>query len=226
MYYIHSSFPTTSSSVFFGPDTYLYQDFLDYARRHIVQSRTNVDVCCGSGAGAIHMAQAYPSSKVLGLDLNPKALELASANAACSNTEIQLIESDLYGDAPRSLVDSKVDLIISNPPYIATASSVPVYADGGAQQGLELSVRIVQEGIEILADNGLIMVYTGVAIPVERPSYDPFLEAVKHIEGGELLEYRIIHPDMWPEEIGSGAYAEVGRIQVVGTVIRKCNTAN
>lgn len=41
------------------------------------------------------------------------------------------------------------------------------------------------------------------------------------MEGIKLVEYTILHPDMWPEEIGRGAYADVGRIQVVGAVLRR-----
>jgi hypothetical protein len=47
------------------------------------------------------------------------------------------------------------------------------------------------------------------------------LEKLKSVEDAELVEYTIIHPDMWPEEIGQGAYADVGRIQAVGAVLRR-----
>merc|ERR1712023_554895 len=75
LYYIHSSFPASSDSVFFGPDTYLFVSFLQTIPRHPPQVPISiVDVCCGSGAGAIHMARAYPKAETLGLDSNPGAL--------------------------------------------------------------------------------------------------------------------------------------------------------
>ncbi|KAK4998328.1 hypothetical protein LTR66_002416 [Elasticomyces elasticus] len=223
LYYIHSAFPTKDDdAVFFGPDTYFFLDFLDRASSHLSRKTptTVVDLCCGSGAGAIHVSHAYPGSTVLGLDLNPRALGLGRINAVLAECHVDFVESNLYS-AISSRTD--IDLIMSNPPYIASSADgdIPVYAAGGAQQGLALPLRIVEEGVKLLAKNGLLMMYTGVPISYRRPGHDPFLERLEALQDMELLEYRIIHPDMWAEEVGKGAYAEVGRIQVVGAVLRK-----
>jgi hypothetical protein len=58
-------------------------------------------------------------------------------------------------------------------------------------------------------------------MPTADPGHDAFLEKLQKVEGAELAEYTILHPDMWPEEIGTGAYADVCRIQVVGAVLRR-----
>ncbi len=223
LYYVHSPFPTTDGdAVFFGPDTYFFLDFLRQSQ-HLTRAkppRTTVDVCCGSGAGAIEMSHVYKGSKVIGLDLNLRALELGRVNAKLADCAIEFVESDLYaaiGDR------DDIDLIVSNPPYIASSSDgeVPVYAAGGAQQGLALPLRLVEEGLKVLVDGGLLMIYTGVPITIREPGRDPFLQRLQQLKGAELVEYRIIHPDMWAEEVGIGAYADVGRIQVVGAVMRK-----
>lgn len=225
LYYVHSSFPASSDSVFFGPDTYLFVSFLQSATRHLPQPPSSViDVCCGSGAGAIHMARVYPRAKTIGLDLNPRALELGGVNAELAGANVDFHESNLYAAVPDELKSSGVDLIVSNPPYIASSAGgqdLPIYADGGAEFGLDLSLRIVEEGMRILSSSGVIMVYTGVAIPTASPGHDVFLEKLMAVEGAELVEYTIFHPDMWPEEIGQGAYADVCRIQVVGAVLRR-----
>jgi len=225
LYYIHSSFPASSNSVFFGPDTYLYIQFLKAAQHHLPQDLSSaIDVCCGSGAGAIHVARTYSQAKVLGLDLNPRALSLGSVNAHLAGAKVAYYESDLYAAVPEDTKKAGIDLIISNPPYIASSADgkeIPMYAYGGAEFGLNISLRIVEEGIEILSEKGVIIVYTGVAIPVADPGQDAFLEKLQGIEGAELVEYTILHPDMWPEEVGSGAYADIGRIQVVGAVLRR-----
>lgn len=170
------------------------------------------------------MARTYPQARNVGLDLNPKALKYGAVNAQLADATIEFHESDLYRNAPSWLQESGgVDVIVSNPPYIASNASgdnLPVYADGGANFGLDLSIRIVEEGRDILSRDGMLMVYTGVAISVAEPGRDPFLERIRKIEGVELVEYTVLHPDMWPEEIGRGAYAEVGRIQAVGAVLR------
>ncbi|KAJ9666963.1 hypothetical protein H2201_002796 [Coniosporium apollinis] len=223
MYYIHSAFPTTQpDAVFFGPDTYLFLDFLTQASRYLGTNprRAVVDVCCGSGAGAIHMARSLPSSTVIGLDLNPKALALGKINAKLAGCQVDFAESDLFA-AVKSRED--IDLVVSNPPYIASSegSDVPMYAAGGAEQGLALPLRIVSEGIQVLAEGGLLMIYTGLPVFYEKPGHDPFLQRIREVEGAELVAYRIIHPDMFGEELSSPPYADTGRIQVVGAVMRR-----
>lgn len=225
LYYIHSSFPAAADAVFFGPDTYLFTSWLQTAVRHLSRAPTSIiDVCCGAGAGAIHMARAYPKAKVLGLDLNPRALSLGGVNTHLAGVAVDFHESNLYTAVPHTLKSSGVDLIISNPPYIAATTggkSLPIYADGGAEVGLGISIRIVEEAIEIVSATGVVMLYTGVAIPTSNPAYDALLDKLQRINGIELLEYTVLHPDMWSEEIGQGAYADVCRIQVVGAVLRR-----
>jgi hypothetical protein len=67
----------------------------------------------------------------------------------------------------------------------------------------------------------MIVVYTGVAIPSAKPGHYAFLEKFRNAEVADLIEYTVLHPDIWPEEIGQGAYADAGRIQAVGAVLRR-----
>lgn len=211
--------------MFFGPDTYLYTQFLKTAQHHLPEELSSaIDVCCGSGAGAIHLARTFPQAKVFGLDLNPRALRLGGVNAHLAGVNVQYHESNLYAAISDEDKKKGIDLIVSNPPYIASSADgkdLPMYADGGAEYGLDISLRIVEEGMKILSKNGVIIVYTGVAIPTADPGHDAFLEKLQAVEGAKLTEYTILHPDMWPEEIGHGAYADVGRIQVVGAVLTR-----
>ncbi|KAH7412103.1 S-adenosyl-L-methionine-dependent methyltransferase [Phaeosphaeria sp. MPI-PUGE-AT-0046c] len=224
LYYIHSSFPASSDSVFFGPDTYLFVAFLQTLKRHLqIPPKVMIDVCCGSGAGAIHVSKTFPQAQAIGLDLNPRALSMGGINAELAGSAVRFYQSDLYAAVPEDLISSGIDLIVSNPPYIASSphgEDLPIYADGGAEFGLGLSLRIVEEGLKILSSTGMIVVYTGVAISVTNPGHDAFLEKLKTVKDAELAEYTILHPDMWPEEIGKGSYADVGRIQVVGAVLK------
>ncbi|KAK2611943.1 hypothetical protein QQS21_002049 [Conoideocrella luteorostrata] len=171
------------------------------------------------------MARNFPSTRVAGLDLNDKALKLAELNASLAGVHVDFACSDLYSSLPDLLDGTDVEVIISNPPYIASSTSisgsVPIYSDGGASLGLDVSIRIVKEGSQFLARGGILLLYTGVTILAKSPGQDPFLEWVKSRKEYELLDYRIYHPDMWPEEIGKGVYADAARIQVVGIVLQK-----
>lgn len=225
--YIHSAYPTRSrDAVFFGPDTYL---FLAFIERFLISSffsaidgkiRTAVDVACGAGAGAIALKQSnnVKAALVYGLDLNPKALELAEVNAGSAGVAVQFLESDLF----RAIAGrTDIDLIVSNPPYIASSEDIPLYCDGGTEEGLALPFRIIDEAMETLADNGTLLLYTGVPIPFDRPDHDPLLAKLKGMPDFEMLSYEILLPDIFGEELSSAAYARVGRIQAVGTTVRK-----
>ncbi|MCJ1290121.1 hypothetical protein MMC34_001657 [Xylographa carneopallida] len=222
LYYIHSAFPTTQrDSVFFGPDTYLFLDYLSSVTNRVPTRtpRTIVDICCGAGAGAILLARKFPASRVLALDLNPKALSVGIMNARFANTQVLFVESDLVS-AMKSQDD--IDLIVSNPPYISSSAlDVPTHAIDGPISGLALPLRVVEESVPLLADRGLLIVYTAVPIPHQNPAYDPFLEHLSKVAGATLVSYKILHPDMFGEELSSPAYADVGRIQAVGAVLRK-----
>jgi methylase of polypeptide subunit release factors len=175
------------------------------------------------------MARTYPQAKVVGLDLNPHALRLGAVNAQLAGATVDFHESNLFASVPAGLKACGIDLIVSNPPYIASSPSgedLPIYADGGAEFGLDISLRIVEEGMKILSRNGVIVVYTGVAIPTADPGHDAFLKKLQRLPHVELVEYTILHPDMWSEEIGWGAYADVGRIQVVGAILRSVSLSN
>ncbi|MCJ1390253.1 hypothetical protein MMC18_003111 [Xylographa bjoerkii] len=222
LYYIHSAFPTTQpDSVFFGPDIYLFLDYITSVTNRVPTRtpRTIVDVCCGAGAGAILLARKFPASRVLALDMNPKALSVGIMNARFANTQVLFVESDLFA-AMKSQDD--IDLIVSNPPYISSSGlDVPTHAIGGAISGLALPLRVVEESLPLLAGRGLLMIYTAVPIPHQNPGYDPFLEHLRKVDGATLISYKILHPDMFGEELSSPAYAHIGRIQAVGAVLRK-----
>ncbi len=74
------------------------------------------DVGTGSGCIAIALAVHAPQSVVYALDLSPEALSVARANAKRHRVadRITLLQSDLLTSLPEP-----VDLVVSNPPYIA-----------------------------------------------------------------------------------------------------------
>lgn len=75
-----------------------------------------LDLCTGSGCIALALAQAFPHTFVVGVDILPEALTLAKENMKKNNIKnCAWIESDLFD----ALNDQQFDIIVSNPPYIS-----------------------------------------------------------------------------------------------------------
>ena len=76
-----------------------------------------VDVCTGSGCIAIALSRRVNSSRVWGIDISTTALAIARRNAKKYAPSVELIEGDALADFAQ-LVNSEVDVVVSNPPYI------------------------------------------------------------------------------------------------------------
>ncbi|MGR3934800.1 peptide chain release factor N(5)-glutamine methyltransferase [Streptomyces sp. BRA346] len=87
---------------------------IDAVRAMDVVEPLIVDLCTGSGAIALALAQEVPRSRVHAVELDEGALLWARKNVEGSRVVLQ------RGDALTALpeLDGQVDLVISNPPYI------------------------------------------------------------------------------------------------------------
>lgn len=74
-----------------------------------------LDLCTGSGCILISLLTYGKDCSGVGADLSLKALEIAGENARRLGVECELIHSDLFEQ-----FGEKFDMIVSNPPYIAT----------------------------------------------------------------------------------------------------------
>lgn len=75
-----------------------------------------VDACTGSGALAVALARHRPDATVIAIDDSPAALDYARRNAA--GTGVELVEADVTAADLRTDLNDRVDLLVSNPPYI------------------------------------------------------------------------------------------------------------
>ena len=75
------------------------------------------DVGTGTGAIALSLATEGGYDRVIGTDISPDALALASDNGARIGARVEWRQGDLL--AP--LAGEQVDLLVSNPPYLTTA---------------------------------------------------------------------------------------------------------
>jgi len=149
----------------------------------------------GTGTGIQALAAARFAEHVVGVDVNPAAVELAKRNAEANgirNAEFRL--SDLFSD-----VKGRFDLIISNPPYLPVDEDrEPVTGDivkswAGGRQGTELINRLVDEAKDHLKKEGrLLLLVSSVNEPEEvmgrmrKRGYEPTVLAKRRIFFEEL----------------------------------------
>lgn len=89
---------------------------------------TVVDLGTGSGAIALSVAsERWPSARVVATDASTDALAVARANLAGlgrAATRVELHHGDWWDAVPAEL-RGEVDLVVSNPPYVAPADELP-----------------------------------------------------------------------------------------------------
>ena len=131
---------------------------------------TALDFGTGSGCIAIALAAKCPAARVVALDVSAEALTIANQNAA-KNGAAERIEFH-HGDGFAALKpDERFDLIVSNPPYIASAEIETLQPevrnhdprgalDGGAD-GLDFYRRLAAEAAAFLKPAGKIMLEFG-----------------------------------------------------------------
>lgn len=153
------------------PDTETLVDLVLPEVRRIVRENGRcliLDLGTGTGAIALALLAAVPEAEAVGTDISFQALETARRNADLNNMAARFtaLRSDWLED-----VQGRFDLIVSNPPYIATAELEtlprevrehdPRTALDGGPDGLYPYRRIAAGAGEHLSGKGLIAVETG-----------------------------------------------------------------
>lgn len=218
--YAHSGYPTTQEdAVFFGPDTYRFAALIAQAlaARPLGSGSRILDMGCGAGPGGMVAARAAGSAvrELVLADINPRALQLAGANARLAQIPVcTLVQSDLFQG-----ITGDFDLIVSNPPYLVDAQQ-RTYRHGGGDYGEELSQRILEQSIAHLAPGGRVILYTGSAVV---QGMDPFSDWAAGIARrmGCSFHRREIDPDVFGEELDRPEYAGVDRIAAIGLMVQR-----
>jgi len=176
-----------------------------------------LDFGTGTGCIAIALAAKCPAAAITAVDVSADALALAKENAARNNV-LERIEFR-SGDGLAALADGTetgaggrrgFDLIISNPPYIASAEIATLdpevrdfdpraALDGGAD-GLDFYRRLAGEGQGFLGPDGKIMLEFGdgqaaaIQAIFERENW--IVEAVKedYSQRARILVARAFRP--------------------------------
>jgi len=78
------------------------------------------EVGIGSGVISITLKRLFPKLEIVATDIDPTAVSLARLNAERHRVTLEILEGS-YLDG----VEGEIDLIISNPPYIAEGTELP-----------------------------------------------------------------------------------------------------
>lgn len=111
-------------------------------------SRATLDLGTGSGIQAV-MAAGH-SEKVVGTDLNPRAVACAAFNARLNG--IDSVEC-LVGDGFEPVQGRRFDLIVSNPPFFITPSAQYLFCDNPLDLD-QLCRRLAREASAYLNEDG------------------------------------------------------------------------
>lgn len=209
---LHSAYPTEGAdSVFFGPDTYRFCDFI---RRESPSVDQVLDLGCGSGAGGLSLVVAGRAETALLTDINPKALILAEVNARVAGATAWVQYSDVLAQ-----VGALPSLTVANPPYMRDTLGRS-YRDGGGQHGEGLALRMVREWVGRARKGDEFLLYTGSPVVAGTDVVLSKLTTFCHLHGVSL-EYAELDPDVFGEELLNPGYTDVERIAAVGAVLRR-----
>lgn len=169
------------SKEFYSLDFKVSQDVLDprsdteiliFAIEKLITDKTYkfkmLDIGTGSGVIAISLAKLFPQAQITAIDISKPALDIAkyNANKHQLETRINFLQSDIYQN-----INEKFDLIISNPPYIASNIIAdlpkdvklydPITALDGGLDGLDFYRNIALNSKKFLNNNGKIILEIG-----------------------------------------------------------------
>ncbi len=166
-----------------------------------------VDVGAGSGCIAVALAAHRPGLHICAGDLSRAALHVARVNAERHQVaaRVSFVQSDLL-----SAIAGPLDLIISNPPYVAaeawadlpiSVQREPRLALLSGAEGLDAIRRLLDQAARRLAPGGLLLIEIGERQANAARTYaqaafpDASIRVVPDLAGKDrVLEVQVISP--------------------------------
>ena len=146
------------------------EELVTLALAHVAPGSTVVDVGTGSGAIALALAQESEAARVIGIDISAGAIEVAEMNARAVLRREYARTDFLFGNLLEPLGDEPVDVVVSNPPYIALAEhgALPAAVSGwepamalfGGADGMQVLRELVAQAEAKLRSGGMLLLET------------------------------------------------------------------
>ena len=130
-----------------------------------------LDMCTGSGCIIITLALEKKLGRALGADISEAALKVASGNREkLGADDVTFVKSNIFSDINVN-DDELFDVIVSNPPYIATGEIEtlteevrihdPYIALDGLEDGLHFYREITQQSMNYIKSGGWLLYEIG-----------------------------------------------------------------
>lgn len=137
----------------------------------VINAKDSVlDMCTGSGCIIITLALEKKLGRALGADISEAALKVASGNREkLGADDVTFVKSNIFSDI--NVNDELFDVIVSNPPYIATGEIEtlteevrihdPYIALDGLEDGLHFYREITQQSMNYIKSGGWLLYEIG-----------------------------------------------------------------
>ena len=155
-----------------------------------------VDLGSGSGAIALSVAHEHPGARVTAVERDPGAIAWTRHNArtrvAAGDTPVGVVEGDMTDPALLSELDGRVDVIVSNPPYVPDGAVLPrevvdhdpPLALWGGPDGLDVVRGMLQVAARLLHPGGWLGIehadQQGSALPAVVRAHGGFSDVEDH----------------------------------------------
>jgi release factor glutamine methyltransferase len=150
-----------------------------------------VDLCAGSGALALAIADEVPAARVVAVEKSSAAIEWLTRNTA--GTSVAVITGDIRDPELLRPFDGQADVVVSNPPYVPTPTKVdpevladPDEAVFAGPHGLDLLPVVIARAAALLRPGGLLAVEHdvthGSAVPDLLRAHGRFAEIADHTD--------------------------------------------
>ena len=132
---------------------------------HLAVKEGDIGLDMGTGTGLIALLMAKKADFVLGVDVNPFAIELAKKNSELNGIKnVKFILSDLFEN-----VSGEFDVITFNAPYLPGKPEEPIdLALVGGKSGREVLDRFIREVRDYLKPGGVVQIVQSSITGVEE----------------------------------------------------------